>query len=65
MSYRIEKDTMGEVNVPSARYWGAHARTALSVPVGTKRLLQTEDKVTTRVPMKAGSHAGFHGDSPG
>jgi fumarate hydratase class II len=23
MEYRIEKDTMGEVNVPSTRYWGA------------------------------------------
>ena len=23
MNYRIEKDTMGEVNVPSDRYWGA------------------------------------------
>ena len=23
MSYRIEKDTMGEVNVPSDKYWGA------------------------------------------
>lgn len=23
MEYRIEKDTMGEVNVPSSRYWGA------------------------------------------
>ena len=23
MEYRIEKDTMGEVQVPSTRYWGA------------------------------------------
>ena len=23
MSYRIEKDTMGEVQVPSDKYWGA------------------------------------------
>ena len=23
MEYRIEKDTMGEVKVPSKRYWGA------------------------------------------
>ena len=23
MEYRIEKDTMGEVKVPSTRYWGA------------------------------------------
>ena len=23
MSYRIEKDTMGEVKVPSEKYWGA------------------------------------------
>lgn len=23
MEFRIEKDTMGEVNVPASRYWGA------------------------------------------
>ena len=23
MSYRIEKDTMGEVKVPAKKYWGA------------------------------------------
>ena len=23
MSYRIEKDTMGEVKVPAEKYWGA------------------------------------------
>ena len=23
MKYRIEKDTMGEVKVPSEKYWGA------------------------------------------
>ena len=23
MQYRIEKDTMGEVQVPSEKYWGA------------------------------------------
>ena len=23
MTYRIEKDTMGQVNVPADKYWGA------------------------------------------
>ena len=26
MDYRIEKDTMGEVKVPSDRYWGAQTQ---------------------------------------
>ena len=31
MSYRIEKDTMGEVNVPSERYWGAQTERSKNI----------------------------------
>src|SRR5829696_3377939 len=29
MSYRIEKDTMGEVQVPAAAYWGAQTQRSI------------------------------------
>jgi fumarate hydratase, class II len=29
MSYRIEKDTMGEVRVPNDTYWGAQTQRSL------------------------------------
>ena len=29
MSYRIEKDTMGEVQVPDDKYWGAQTQRSL------------------------------------
>ena len=29
MSFRIEKDTMGEIEVPSDRYWGAQTQRSL------------------------------------
>jgi len=31
MSFRIEKDTLGELRVPSNKYWGANERSR-SVP---------------------------------
>ena len=35
MNYRIEKDTMGEVNVPAEKYWGAQTqRSLLNFPIG-------------------------------
>ncbi len=40
MSYRIEKDTMGEINVPNDKYWGG-AQTQRSVenfPVGEEKM---------------------------
>ena len=29
MNFRIEKDTMGEVQVPAEKYWGAQTESAL------------------------------------
>ncbi|MCB0021272.1 MAG: class II fumarate hydratase, partial [Anaerolineales bacterium] len=29
MSYRIEKDTMGEIQVPDEKYWGAQTQRSL------------------------------------
>ena len=29
MSYRIETDTMGEIKVPSEKYWGAQTQRSL------------------------------------
>lgn len=37
MEYRIEHDTMGEVRVPSNRYWGAQTqRSLMNFPIGTE-----------------------------
>jgi len=30
MDYRIEKDTMGEVQVPADKYWGAQTQRSLN-----------------------------------
>ena len=39
MSYRIEKDTMGEVRVPSDRYWGAQTQRSLeNFRIGGERI---------------------------
>ncbi|MER3443480.1 MAG: class II fumarate hydratase, partial [Meiothermus sp.] len=38
MSYRIEKDTMGEIQVESSRYWGAQTQRSIqNFPIGTER----------------------------
>jgi len=39
MEYRIEKDTMGEVNVPADRYWGAQTqRSKQNFKIGAQRM---------------------------
>ncbi len=39
MSYRIEKDTMGEVQVPAHRYWGAQTQRSLeNFKIGGQRM---------------------------
>ena len=39
MSYRIERDTMGEMQVPSDRYWGSQtARSVHFFKIGTERM---------------------------
>ena len=30
MNYRIEKDTMGDVQVPSEKYWGAQTQRSIN-----------------------------------
>jgi fumarate hydratase class II len=39
MSFRIEKDTMGEVKVPSDKYWGAQTQRSLeNFPIGKEKM---------------------------
>ena len=39
MSIRIEKDTMGEVQVPAAAYWGAQTQRSIeNFKIGGERL---------------------------
>lgn len=39
MQYRIEKDTMGEINVPNDRYWGAQTERSLeNFRIGTEKM---------------------------
>jgi len=39
MKYRIEKDTMGEINVPNDRYWGAQTERSLeNFKIGTEKM---------------------------
>jgi len=41
MTFRIEKDTMGELQVPSDRYWGAQtARSLINFRIGGERMPQ-------------------------
>ena len=34
MSYRIEKDTIGEIKVPSDKYWGAQTERSKNFKIG-------------------------------
>jgi len=39
MHYRIEKDTMGEINVPNDKYWGAQTERSLeNFKIGTEKM---------------------------
>lgn len=39
MKYRVEKDTMGEINVPDERYWGAQTQRSLeNFKIGTEKM---------------------------
>ena len=43
MEYRIEKDTMGEVQVPADKYWGAQTqRSLMNFPIGTPASMPIE-----------------------
>ncbi|KHE72890.1 lyase family protein, partial [Halobacillus sp. BBL2006] len=39
MDYRIEKDTIGEIKVPSEKYWGAQTqRSKQNFPIGDEKM---------------------------
>lgn len=39
MEFRIERDTLGEMKVPSDKYWGAQTqRSKENFPIGTERM---------------------------
>ena len=39
MSYRIEKDTMGEMQVPSDKFWGAQTQRSIeNFPIGEEKM---------------------------
>ncbi len=43
MKYRIEKDTMGPVEVPADKYWGAQTqRSKMNFPIGEAGSMPTE-----------------------
>ncbi|MGB8491864.1 MAG: class II fumarate hydratase [Bacteroidales bacterium] len=43
MNYRIEKDTLGEIRVPSDRYWGAQTqRSLMNFPIGPPASMPVE-----------------------
>ncbi len=43
MNYRIEKDTMGEIDVPADKYWGAQTqRSLLNFPIGPPASMPVE-----------------------
>ena len=61
MEYRIEHDSMGEVQVPADRYWGAQTqRSKLNFPIGVG--YETMPREITRafgVLKKAAAMANF------
>ena len=58
MSYRIEKDTMGEVNVPSDRYWGAQTeRSKNNFKIGPQASMPMEIIIAFAYLKKAAAHA--------
>jgi len=43
MKYRIERDTMGEVQVPGDKYWGAQTqRSIMNFPIGPAASMPVE-----------------------
>ncbi len=58
MSYRIEKDTMGEVKVPSERYWGAQTeRSKNNFKIGPQASMPMEIVIAFAYLKKAAAHA--------
>ncbi|MCF8409616.1 MAG: class II fumarate hydratase [Crocinitomicaceae bacterium] len=58
MDYRIEKDTMGEVNVPANRYWGAQTeRSRNNFKIGPEGSMPIEIIYAFAYLKKAAAHA--------
>ena len=60
MKYRIEKDTMGEVKVPSEKYWGAQTeRSRNNFKIGPNSSMPIEIIYGFAYLKKAAAHANF------
>ncbi len=60
MKYRIEKDTMGEVNVPADKYWGAQTeRSRNNFKIGHAASMPLEIVYGFAYLKKAAAHANF------
>ncbi len=60
MSYRIEKDTMGEVKVPADKYWGAQTeRSRNNFKIGPEASMPKEIIHAFGYLKKAAAHANF------
>src|SRR5688572_17981419 len=58
MSYRIEKDTMGEVRVPSDKYWGAQTeRSRNNFKIGPEASMPKEIIIAFAYLKKAAAQA--------
>ena len=58
MSYRIEKDTMGEVKVPAEKYWGAQTeRSRINFKIGQSASMPLEIVYGFAYLKKAAAHA--------
>ena len=61
MSYRIEKDTMGEVKVPAEKYWGAQTeRSRKNFKIGQSASMPLEVVYGFAYLKKAAAHANCH-----
>ncbi len=60
MNFRIEKDTMGEVNVPADKYWGAQTeRSRKNFKIGPEGSMPLEIVHAFAYLKKAAAHANF------
>ena len=60
MSYRIEKDTMGEVKVPAEKYWGAQTeRSRKNFKIGPSASMPLEVVYGFAFLKKAAAHTNF------
>ena len=60
MKYRIEKDTMGEVKVPTNKYWGAQTQRSINnFKIGTEASMPLEIMYGFAFLKKAAAHANY------